>query len=146
MNRFTTRTRLLGSAALGLGLAFAASPAQAACTFGATTLDCISNTTTTDTTGVGPADRNYVYNTTATGISGIVDPGVVVDGFGLSMTDGSTGTNALTFTNGGTIQVDLGNTPTAGGLDGALALSSVNAPIIYSGPGDILNLGTGDGF
>jgi outer membrane autotransporter protein len=146
MNRISYRTRLLGSAALGLGLAFAASPAQAVCTVSATTLDCISNTTTTDTTGVGPADRNYVYNTGGGGIFGIVDPGVVVDGFGLSMTDGGTGTNALTFTNNGSIVVTAGNTPTAGGSSGALLLNSVNTPIIYGGAGTISNLGTGDGL
>ena len=129
MNRFTTRTRLLGSAALTLGLTMiAATPAQAVCTVGATTLDCVSNTTTTDTTFPTntPNDRNYTYNTGGTGIFGIVQPGVVVDGFGLSMTDSGVGTNPLTFTNSGTIQVNLGNTPTAGGNSAALFIGSVN--------------------
>ncbi|MFL6830316.1 MAG: hypothetical protein ACJ8D5_06815, partial [Sphingomicrobium sp.] len=132
---------LTGGSVTALGLTMvAATPAYAACTFtGGNTLVC-TNTTTFDTTGVGPTDRNYVYTGAGTGTVGT---GVVVNGFGLAMTDAGAGTS-LAFTNNGTIQVDAG-TPTQGG-NGALSLTALTGPVTYTGTGDILNLGNGVGL
>jgi hypothetical protein len=144
----TSRGRLLAGAALGLGLTVVtAQPAQAACTIAAPLINCSANTTTTDTTfPTNPGfDRNVDYS--VTGVVLDVDAGVLVDGFGLALTDvgAPAGTDTI-VTNDGTIRVNVGNTPTAGGLDGALGLTSVDVDYLYSGTGDIENLGTGDGL
>ena len=123
MNLLATRTRLLSGAALTVGLTMiAASPAQAACTNVGNGIECLTNTTTTDTTSPAnvPNDRNYPFNSPFP-IHLDVGSGVLVDGFGLAMTDIGPGNDVLTVTNLGTIQVNAGNTPTAGGLDGASA-------------------------
>ncbi|HET9355597.1 MAG TPA: autotransporter outer membrane beta-barrel domain-containing protein [Sphingomicrobium sp.] len=138
------RTALTGSA-LATGMMLAASPAQAACTLAGGVLTC-TNTTTVDTqypTNVATGtDRSY----SDVGVeSTIVGSGVVVDGFGLAIAD-STG-NTFLVTNNGTIQVNAGNTPLAQfGGQGALNLATNADAITYSGSGDILNLGTGEGF
>src|SRR4051794_17162987 len=120
MNLISTRTRLLGSAAIGLGLTMvAASPAQAACvvtpaaTPVAGTVVC-ATTTTTNTTylGVSPAvDRNYNVDTSAGAFTGTVSTGAIVDGFGLAFTNTLGGANALNVVNNGAVQVNLGNLP-----------------------------------
>jgi hypothetical protein len=142
-----SRGRLLAGAALGLGLAVLPQQAQAACNAVAPNINCVSNTTTTNTsfpTNPG-ADRNVDFS--ISGVTLDVDPGVLVDGFGLALTDtGATAGDDVIVTNDGTIRVNVGNTPTAGGLDGALGLTSINVDYIYSGVGDIENLGTGDGL
>ena len=66
MKILTTRTRLLGGAALGLSLLAIASPASAACPAGTTvnlndSRICVANVTTTDTTGVVATDRNAQF-------------------------------------------------------------------------------------
>ncbi len=144
-----SRNRLLAGAALGFGLAMAPQQAQAACVVGAFGTVC-DDTTTTDTlypVNV-PNDRAYEYGTVFGGTNTFltVDPGATVDGFGLAFVDVSVGTGILDVTNGGVIQVDAGNTPTAGGGNAALFLTSVNSNINYTGAGDIFNLGTGDGL
>ena len=145
-----TRSRLLAGAAFGLGLTILApQQAQAACNvtlvLGQTTVLCDSNTTTTNTTFPTnpPSDRNVDIIGT---VFLDVEPGVVVDGFGLSLTHIVPLADTIPFFNDGTVQVNAGNTASAGGLDGALAFSGANASLVYSGVGDILNLGTGDGL
>jgi len=144
MVSLASRARLLGSAALGLGLTMlAASPAQAACTITTTTnpsdtVSCATNTTTTDTTGTGPTDRHYV-GVAAFPLFTNVPAGVLIDGYGLAIT--SNGASPLTVTNNGAIQVNLGNTATAGG-NAALQLNTDNSAITYSGTGSMTNLST----
>ena len=48
--------------------------------------------------------------------------------------------------NDGTIQVNVGNTPTTGGSSAALSIVSAGTNLTYAGTGDIFNLGTGDGL
>lgn len=130
----------------------AAQPAHAACSITTTstpndTFNCAANTTTTDTSlpaNIG-SDRHFGYSATiATFLN--VEAGVTVDGFGLAMTNSLAGPNAVTITNNGTIQVNDSNTATAGGGDAALYITADGNPVIYSGTGNISNLGTGDGF
>ena len=148
MKILATRARLLGSAALGLGLAMAAAqPAQAACTITTTvifgdTISCATNTTTTDTVYPAnpPVDRAYVSSGGAA-VFLDVDPGVTVDGFGLYISGAA---DPLTVINDGIVRVNLGNTPTAGGSDAALA--GIGGRVTYSGAGSVSNLGTGAGL
>src|SRR3990170_3612040 len=129
-----TRGRLLAGAALGLGLtALAPQQAMAACVFSgpANSIKTCGTTTTTDTTGLGPTDRNTTYASDTLPIFLDVTAGALVDGFGLAQTDVGLGTNPLTITNNGTIQVNVGNTPTQGG-SAALGVSSINTAINYS--------------
>ena len=148
-----SRARLLGGAAIGLGLTMAAAqPAQAACTITTTTnpsdtIDCIGTTTTTDTLYPAniPSDRAYEFTTDVNLVVNVA-PTATVDGFGLALVDLGGSSNFLNINNNGAIQVDAGNTPTAGGGDAALFVSSVDTPIVYNGGGSIANLGTGDGF
>lgn len=136
MTRITLRARLLGGAVLGVGLSvLMPTHAMAACVAGPDLL-CTGNTTTTDVVG----SRFFGMGN----FDDLVAAGAVVDGFGLAIS--GNGTFIYTFTNDGTIQVNPGNTPTAGGGDGALFLSGDNSTITYSGSGDISNLGTGDGL
>ena len=141
-----SRGRLLAGAAIGLGLSLIApQQAQAACTLVAGNLTC-TNTTTVDTqypTNVATGtDRSY----TDVGVeTTTVGAGVTVDGFGLAIAD-STG-NTFVVTNDGVIQVNAGNTPVSQfSGQGALNLATNADAITYSGTGDILNLGTGEGF
>ncbi len=147
MQTVGTRGRLLAGAALGLGLAVLPQQAQAACTVTATTVVC-GTTTTTNTTNAGatPAvDRNYPVDTSASAFTGTVSTGAIVDGFGLAFTNTVGGTNALNVVNNGTVQINAGNTATAGG-GSVLQVTSVGAtPVNYSGEGNIINLSTTSG-
>ncbi|MFL6749383.1 MAG: hypothetical protein ACJ8E6_11960, partial [Sphingomicrobium sp.] len=145
MKLLTIRARLLGGAALGLGMAVAGtSPAQAACVVGATSVTC-ATTTTTDTTNAGgtPAsDRNYPVNTSAGNFTGTISTGAVVDGFGLAFTNTVGGANTLNVVNDGSVTVSAGNAPTAGGT-AALNVTAIGATNInYSGAGSIANIGS----
>ena len=147
MQSVGTRGRLLAGASLGLGLAvLAPQQALAACTVTATTVTC-APTTTTDTTNAGatPAvDRHYPANTSAGDFTGTVSTGAIVDGFGLAFTNTVAGTGDLNVVNDGTVQVNAGNTPTAGG-GSALDITAIGGTDVnYSGAGDIINLGIGD--
>ena len=142
MVSLANRVRLLGSAALGLGLTVVAtSPAQAACVAGSGTITC-SSTTTTDTVGFGPNDRAWVL-AGPLAVTTTISPGAVVDGYGHAIVH--TG-NAPSVVNSGSVIVNAGNTPTAGGGDGAVYISTNDFLASYSGAGTISNLGTGDGL
>jgi hypothetical protein len=144
MKSSTSRGRLLAGAALGFGLALVPQQAQAACVVTATTVVC-DDTTTADSTNAGgtPAlDRHYPANTSAADFTGTVNTGEIVDGFGLAFTNTVGGANDLNVVNNGTIQINAGNTATAGGND-ALDITAIGATNVnYSGTGDIINLGT----
>ena len=106
---------------------------------GANSVTC-GTTTTTDTTNAGgtPAsDRNYPVDTSAGDFTGTVSAGATVDGFGLAFTNTVGGANDLIVVNNGTVQVNAGPVPTAGGL-GAIGITATGATNIdYSGTGDI---------
>ena len=146
MKSLANRARLLGGVAMGVGVAtLAPQQAIAQCVVAAPTLTC-ANTTTVDTqfptnSGTG-TDRAYIDDNTETTTVGA---GVTIDGFGLSIADSTGG--AFTVTNDGTIQVNVGNAPSAlFGGSGALQMATNGDAMVYSGAGDILNLGTGEGF
>ncbi len=145
MAKSTLRTRLLGGAVLGAGIAMLVpTQASAQCTLAAPNLTCL-DTTTVDTTypvnsGTG-TDRVYfddnAQNTT-------VGAGVTVDGFGLFISNPS---GPFVVTNDGSVQVDAGNTPAPiFGQSGALQIATNSSPMVYSGLGSIVNFGTGEGF
>ena len=147
----TSRARLLAGAALGLGFTtFAAQPALAACTYAGGTYTCTGTTTTTDTVFVFPGpgtDRTITFPAgPASNASIDVDPGAIVNGFGLAITTPGVLGPDLHVINDGTIQVNAGNTPTTGGSSAALSIVSAGTSLTYAGTGDIINLGTGDGL
>lgn len=152
MQSVVSRGRLLAGAALGLGLSILApSRAEAACTVSSVfnptdTLTCGSTTTSNTTYGTNlPNDRNYPFTSSPPTFM-IVSPGALVDGFGLSFTNSVGGTDPLTITNSGAVQVDAGNTATAGG-SAALGASVIGGTgINYSGSGSVANFGIGDGL
>jgi len=136
-----SRGRLLAGAALGLGLAVSAQPAQAQCVVGASTVVC-GPTTTTDTTypANSPNDRHYEF-ATPFDINASVNGAVT--GHGLAFTNTILGTADFIIVNTGGVQVDAGNTATAGGT-AALNVTGIGATDInYSGAGNVTNLGTG---
>ena len=153
MTATITRGRLLAGAALGLGLAvFTPTQAEAACVVNPAaspvTGTVVCGTTTTDNTtypvnAATGEDREYLVDTSAGDVTGTVSAGAVVDGNGLAFTNTVGGANDLIIVNDGTVQVDLGSAPTAGGT-AALDISAIGATNVdYSGTGDIFNLGTG---
>lgn len=153
MNRTVNRARLLGSALSAVAGSVAvvgfASPASASCTITTTvnpndTYSC-ANTTTTNTTGLSGSDRNIPYTTSGIPLFVTIGSTVTVDGFGLAFTDASPGTNNFAIDNNGAIVVTAGNTPSAGGSNAALFVSSVNTPIFYNGTGSVANNGVGHG-
>lgn len=140
-------TLRLGVALTGSASALAfASPAFADCDL--TTPDtytCVATTTTDTTLAVTPSvDRHAVLTVGAvtTPVQLVING--AVDGYGLAFTQGDTATNGIVVTNNGSIAVNAGNTATAGGSNGALAIVSNGTPISYSGTGTISNLGIGD--
>jgi hypothetical protein len=138
-SRLTLRSTVAAAAFVGLGV-FAPSEAWAQCVVGATTVTC-ADTSTTDTTFPAnpPVDRNY-QGILPTPIVVTVNSGATISGNGLAFTNNGTG--GITVNNGGTISVDAGNTPTAGGT-AALSLTALGGPIVYTG-GDIVNNGNGN--
>ncbi|WP_066822095.1 hypothetical protein [Sphingomonas mali] len=138
-SRLTLRSTVAAAAFVGLGV-FAPSEAWAQCVVGAVTVTC-ADTSTTDTTFPTnpPVDRNY-QGILPTPIVVTVNSGATISGNGLAFTNNGTG--GITVNNGGTISVDAGNTPTAGGT-AALSLTALGGPIVYTG-GDIVNNGNGN--
>jgi hypothetical protein len=138
-SRLTLRSTVAAAAFVGLGV-FAPGEAWAQCVVGGTTVTC-ADTSTTDTTFPAnpPVDRNY-QGVLAVPIDVTVDSGATISGNGLAFTNNGTG--GITVNNGGTISVDAGNTPTAGGT-AALSLTALGGPIVYTG-GDIINNGNGN--
>ncbi|MFC0590201.1 autotransporter outer membrane beta-barrel domain-containing protein [Novosphingobium aquiterrae] len=140
-------TLRLGVALTGSVSALAfASPAFANCDL--TTPDtytCVATTTTDTTLAVTPSvDRHAVLTVGAVTTPVQVVINGAVDGYGLAFTQGDTATNGIVVTNSGSIAVNAGNTATAGGNNGALAIVSNGTPVSYSGAGTISNLGIGD--
>jgi hypothetical protein len=140
-SRLTLRSTVAAAAFVGLGV-FAPSEAWAQCVVGGVTVTC-ADTSTTDTTFPAnpPVDRAY-QGPIATPIILNVNSGATVSGNGLAVTNTAGG--GITVANGGTISVDAGNTPTAGGT-AALSLTALGGPIDYTG-GDIINNGNGNAF
>ncbi|MER9165317.1 autotransporter outer membrane beta-barrel domain-containing protein, partial [Mesorhizobium sp. M0715] len=120
----------------------ASGQAWADCLVGAVTVQC-DTTSTTDTTfpADAPNDRNY-QNLSPTQVIVTVDPGTTVSGYGLAVSNADAG--GVTVTNNGTISVEAGNTPTAGGT-AALSVSAAGGAITYTG-GNIINHGAGNAF
>ena len=147
--KISNRIALLGSA-ITAATFLAAAPAQAACTYTGTFGEnkiCSTPTTTTNSSAYGPTDREFVVTTVNVPITNTVGSGILVDGYGLAVTDtGGSALNSITVTNDGTVQINAGNTATFGG-SAALQVTGLNAPINYLGTGNIINLGnSGDGL
>jgi uncharacterized protein with beta-barrel porin domain len=142
------QTLLAGSAFTGaFALLMAANPQSAlagcAVTVAPNTVAC-GNTTTTDTTNTqtpaaASTDRVQLFNAGG-GVTGQVNSGATVNGFGLVITNTQTGTNGdINFTNAGTVTVTTG-APNTGGFDGALVLNS-GGTINYAGNGSVIGTG-----
>ena len=146
----TSRARLLGGAALGLGLSMVvASPAQASCvvtpaaTPVAGTVVC-GSTSTNNTTyaGVSPAiDRTYNVDTSTTAFTGTVSTGAVVDTNGLAFVNTVPGTNALNVVNNGSVSASTG-------VSALQVVATGATPVNYSGEGNITqtNVASGHGL
>ncbi|MGY4398224.1 hypothetical protein ACVWZA_003428, partial [Sphingomonas sp. UYAg733] len=130
----------IGIAALAGVSLLAPGQAWADCLVGGVTVQC-GDTSTTNTTfpASPPSDREY-QGVAAIPIQVIVDPGTAVTGNGLAVSNAGTG--GVTVTNSGSISVDGGNTPTAGGT-AALSVRAAGGPITYTG-GSITNNGAGN--
>ncbi|MGN6820604.1 MAG: hypothetical protein ACTHJR_18255 [Sphingomonas sp.] len=116
--------------------------AWAQCVVGGVTVTC-STTSTTDTTySTNPPNDRHYTGPIATPIIVNVNSGATVSGNGIAVTNTAAG--GVTINNGGTISVDAGNTPTAGGT-AALSLTASGGPIVYTG-GDVINNGNGNAF
>ncbi|WP_246674473.1 autotransporter outer membrane beta-barrel domain-containing protein [Mesorhizobium sp. B2-2-2] len=134
-------------AAIGIAAAACASlltPGQAwaDCLVGAVTVQC-DTTSTTNTTSPANAPNDRAYQ----GLLGVpldvtVDAGTTISGNGLAVSN--LGPGGVTVTNNGTISVDAGNAPTAGGT-AALSVFGAGGTITYTG-GSITNNGTGNAF
>jgi hypothetical protein len=140
-SRLTLRSTVAAAAFMGLGV-FAPNQAWAQCVVGGVTVTCADTTTTDTTYSTNPPNDRHYQGPIATPIILNVNNGATVSGNGLSVTNTAAG--GITVTNGGTISVDAGNTPTAGGT-AALTLTALGGPIVYTG-GDIVNNGNGNAF
>jgi uncharacterized protein with beta-barrel porin domain len=108
------RTRRLASllastALVSAALSMSVNDASAACTVTAAgTVDCLANTTTTDTintngTTAASIDKRQEFDN-GSNITGTVANGVTVNGFGLELAlTNAGGNNTITFTNSGTV-------------------------------------------
>ncbi|WP_065092054.1 MULTISPECIES: autotransporter domain-containing protein [unclassified Rhizobium] len=132
----------IGMAALASSTLLVPAGARAACVTGFTGVQC-DDTSTTNTTypTLVPGNRNY-QTSFGSQLQLVIDAGKTISGFGLAITN--IGSGGVVVINGGTISVDAGNTPTAGGT-AALTISSAGGPIIYTG-GAITNNGAGNAF
>lgn len=101
MIEFSRKTRLLTGVALGAGLLVSAQPASAQCATVGQARTC-ANTSTTDTTGNGPLDRNGQYDTSAGNASLTINGNVTT--FGLAFSPTASGANTLTVTNNGSVE------------------------------------------
>ncbi|MET3577331.1 outer membrane autotransporter protein [Mesorhizobium robiniae] len=128
-------------AAAGASL-LAPGQAWAACTVAGVTVQCGTTSTTDTTYPTNPPDDRYYDGSSGGLITLTVDAGTTVSGHGLAFSNAGTG--GVTVTNNGTISVDAGNTPTAGGT-AALSVSAAGGPIVYTG-GSIINNGAGNAF
>ncbi|RUY75413.1 autotransporter outer membrane beta-barrel domain-containing protein, partial [Mesorhizobium sp. M7A.F.Ca.CA.003.01.2.1] len=134
----------IGMAGFAGSAVFFSPQAQAACTVTlGTDVQC---GTTSTVNAVNPAappnDRGYSFSSPFTAHLAI-DAGATVSGFGLAIEN--TGNGAVMVVNNGTISVDAGNTPTAGGT-AALNIDAASNLITYTGSGAITNNGSGDAF
>lgn len=145
----------LGTTLLGLSLFVNSHEASAACIISTNpnSVACGTQTSTTDTqnsnaTNPTSVDRYQVFDTAGnvvvnvsngppTAVYGIVGNGLAIE------TKFPTG--AINVTNDSTIQVNTGNTPTAGGNAAALSLATAGGGIVYSGAGSVVNNGTTSG-
>ena len=143
------KTRLLAGAALGLGLStLAPQQAMAACVVTATTVVC-GPTSTLDSTYPtnAPNDRHYQIDTSAAGFTGTVSAGALVDNYGLAFINTVPGTNTINIVNDGAVQINAGNTASAGSTAALIATAGGSSALNYSGTGSVTNLGTiGDGL
>ena len=105
--------RSVGVVAIAGSTLLVATEAWAGCTVGAVVVQC-NDTSTSNTTFPtnSPLDRDY-QAASGSQIQLTIDPGRTVSGYGLAITNNGSG--GIVVTNGGTISVDVGNTPTAGG-------------------------------
>ena len=140
-SRLTLRSTVAAAAFVGLGV-FAPSEAWAQCVVGGVTVTCADTSTTDTTYPTNPPNDRHYQGPIATPIIVNVNSGATVSGNGVAVTNSAGG--GITVTNGGTISVDAGNTPTAGGT-AALSLTALGGPIVYTG-GDIINNGNGNAF
>lgn len=141
-SRFALLTAI-GLAAAGGGSLAAPGEALADCLLsgGGNVITCGATTTTNVSFPAGyPTQRHTANITTLT-----VSHGATVSGYGLAGSNPNPVGPGLAVTNNGVVRVDANLAPTAGG-EAALNLSASGGPLTYSGAGDIINEGTGEGL
>ena len=146
--KVTHRIALLGSAITATTVLLA-SPAQATCSYAGGDFTC-ATTVTTNTSFVGPYvapvnDRNYVFPSASATSNGflIVAAGANVTGYGLALSAAGPLGPIVSFFNNGSVQIDVGNTATAGGSAAVNVNGAGTVNVNYSGNGSVTNLGTG---
>ena len=142
----TSRSALgfaVGAAAFAGSAVLLSPQAQAACTVVSNLVQCGTTSTVNSVNPAAPPnDRGYSFSL-ASPAQLSIDAGATISGFGLAIAN--SGTGGVTITNNGTISVDAGNTPNAGGI-GTAALSVITPGLITYMGGSIINNGVGNGF
>lgn len=132
----------IGLAAAAGGSLMTPGEALADCTLNVATVVCNTTTTTNTSHPVGqPNDRAYQV-LEGSPLNASVTPGSSVTGQGLAFSN--LGDGGVSVVNNGTITVDAGNAPTAGGT-AALTINANGGVLSYVG-GAIINNGTGNGL
>ena len=132
----------IGLAAAAGGSLLTPGEALADCTLNGPTVVCNTTTTTNTTHPAGqPNDRAYQV-LEGSPLNASVTPGSSVTGQGLAFSN--LGDGGVSVVNDGTITVDAGNAPTAGGT-AALSIVANGGVLSYAG-GAITNNGSGNGL
>lgn len=134
-SRFALLTAI-GLAAAGAGSLATPDEAMAQCVADAANISCTSGSTANN------GGRQFQRSSTDQ-VRLTIEPDSNIGGVGFSVENTDAG--GVGATNHGVLLVDAGAVPTAGG-SAALNLTANGGPLTYSGAGDIINEGTGEGL
>src|SRR5690349_4422903 len=131
-----------GARAVPLACAITSDPNTVTCAVSVTT----TQTSNTDAASTSSSDRTQIF-TQFGAVTGTVNNGVTVNGFGLRINNSQSGASGdITFTNSGTVNADNANAQDALRLDNANSVGSLvtvtNTGTLIGGPSDFgLNTG-----
>ncbi|GAA0627756.1 hypothetical protein GCM10009422_25970 [Brevundimonas kwangchunensis] len=140
-SRFALLTAI-GLAAAGAGSLASPGEAFAQCATNGVAVTCATTSTTNTTAPQNPpSDRAHTFNSGANASLTIVS-GAQITEYGVAIEN--TGAGGASVRNDGSVFVQQGRTPLAGGA-GAVTLRG-EGPLTYSGDGSIVNEGAGEGL